>query len=62
MGLRSSSRLSKEADRHSLRRFYRLPGVEDPQPLWASEDKIRPEQIPPCELCRGERKIEFQVR
>ncbi|BGP27466.1 programmed cell death protein 2 [Rhodotorula toruloides] len=50
-----------EREPKQVLRFYRLPGVEDPQPLWASEDKIRPEQVPTCELCRGERKVEFQV-
>lgn len=51
----------EKADHLSSISFYRLPGIEDPQPLWASEDKIRPEQVPTCELCRGERKVEFQV-
>ncbi|PRQ71050.1 Proteophosphoglycan ppg4 [Rhodotorula toruloides] len=50
-----------EREPKQVLRFYRLPGIEDPQPLWASEDKIRPEQVPTCELCRGERKVEFQI-
>lgn len=45
-----------------LRSFYRIPGVDDPQPLWASSKTITPEEIPTCELCRAERKVEFQVR
>ncbi|KAJ8291956.1 hypothetical protein OF846_004739 [Rhodotorula toruloides] len=50
-----------EREPKQVLRFYRLPGIEDPQPLWASENKIRPEQVPTCELCRGERKVEFQI-
>ncbi|GAA5956870.1 hypothetical protein JCM8115_003847 [Rhodotorula mucilaginosa] len=50
-----------EREPKQVLRFYRIPGVEDPQPLWASNRKIGPEEVPPCELCRAERKIEFQI-
>ncbi|GAA5980943.1 hypothetical protein JCM11641_005493 [Rhodosporidiobolus odoratus] len=50
-----------EREPKQVMRFYRLPGVEDPQPLWASSRKIQPSEVPTCELCRGERKIEFQI-
>ncbi|BGP19873.1 hypothetical protein JCM10213v2_008004 [Rhodosporidiobolus nylandii] len=50
-----------EREPKQVLRFYRIPGVEDPQPLWASAQKIRPEEVSTCELCRGERKIEFQI-
>ncbi|GAA6014555.1 hypothetical protein JCM10207_001643 [Rhodosporidiobolus poonsookiae] len=50
-----------EREPKQVLRFYRLPGIDDPQPLWASKDKIRPEQVPTCELCRSERKVEFQI-
>ncbi|GAA6037721.1 hypothetical protein JCM8097_002307 [Rhodosporidiobolus ruineniae] len=50
-----------EREPKQVLRFYRLPGIEDPQPLWASSTKIRPEEVSTCELCRGERKVEFQI-
>ncbi|GAA5990371.1 hypothetical protein JCM10908_007340 [Rhodotorula pacifica] len=50
-----------EREPKQVLRFYRIPGVDDPQPLWASNRKIGPEQVPTCELCRAERKIEFQI-
>ncbi|GAA5888397.1 hypothetical protein JCM6882_008605 [Rhodosporidiobolus microsporus] len=50
-----------EREPKQVLRFYRLPGIDDPQPLWASATKIRPEEVSTCELCRGERKIEFQI-
>ncbi|GAA5827890.1 hypothetical protein JCM11251_007718 [Rhodosporidiobolus azoricus] len=50
-----------EREPKQVLRFYRLPGIDDPQPLWASATKIRSEEVPTCELCRGERKIEFQI-
>ncbi|KAM0747495.1 hypothetical protein T439DRAFT_328733 [Meredithblackwellia eburnea MCA 4105] len=42
-------------------RFYRLPDVEDPEPLWVSSKKLDENQIPPCSICGGVRKIEFQI-
>ncbi|GAA5861960.1 hypothetical protein JCM8547_001539 [Rhodosporidiobolus lusitaniae] len=50
-----------EREPKQVLRFYRLPGIEDPQPLWASATKISSEQVAPCELCRGQRKVEFQI-
>ncbi|GAA5881280.1 hypothetical protein JCM1840_003843 [Sporobolomyces johnsonii] len=50
-----------EREPKQVLRFYRLPEVEDPQPLWASSVKIRPEDVPACELCSGPRQVEFQV-
>ncbi|GJN93790.1 hypothetical protein Rhopal_006848-T1 [Rhodotorula paludigena] len=50
-----------EREPKQVMRFYRIPGVDDPQPLWASSKTITPEEIPTCELCRAERKVEFQV-
>merc|ERR1719487_1191812 len=50
-----------EREPRQVLRFYRIPGIDDPQPLWASHRKITPEQVPTCELCRGERKVEFQI-
>lgn len=44
------------------RRFYRLPGVEQPEPLWISSTKVLPAQVPACPLCGSPRDIEFQVR
>lgn len=46
----------------AISRFYRLPGVEEPEPLWVSSARITPEQVPVCSLCGGRRKVEFQVR
>ncbi|KAK4048399.1 hypothetical protein OIV83_004745 [Microbotryomycetes sp. JL201] len=42
-------------------RFYRLPDVQDPEPLWANESKVSPDDLPACPLCGGPRKIEFQI-
>ncbi|GAA5862083.1 hypothetical protein JCM3774_006167 [Rhodotorula dairenensis] len=50
-----------EREPKQVLRFYRIPGVENPEPLWASNRKIGPEQVPTCELCRAERKVEFQI-
>ncbi|GAA5963445.1 hypothetical protein JCM21900_004646 [Sporobolomyces salmonicolor] len=50
-----------EREPKQVLRFYRLPEVEDPQPLWASSVKVRPEDVPACELCSGPRQVEFQV-
>ncbi|BGP51410.1 hypothetical protein JCM10450v2_007352 [Rhodotorula kratochvilovae] len=50
-----------EREPKQVLRFYRIPGVEDPQPLWASSKTISPSEVPTCELCRSERKVEFQV-
>ncbi|GAA6055021.1 hypothetical protein JCM3770_006698 [Rhodotorula araucariae] len=57
--LQFQERLEREPKQ--VLRFYRIPGVEDPQPLWASSKTISPSEVPPCELCRSERKVEFQV-
>ncbi|KAI5475609.1 programmed cell death protein 2 [Pseudohyphozyma bogoriensis] len=42
-------------------RFYRLPGVEDPEPLWVSSKKVKADETTPCPLCHGPRKVEFQI-
>ncbi|SCV73135.1 BQ2448_7060 [Microbotryum intermedium] len=42
-------------------RFYRLPGVEDPQPLWANNERVTWDQVPPCPLCGAKRQVEFQI-
>ncbi|KAK4704293.1 hypothetical protein P7C70_g1916, partial [Phenoliferia sp. Uapishka_3] len=42
-------------------RFYRLPGVEEPEPLWCSSQHIAPHDVPACSLCGGPRQIEFQI-
>ncbi|KPV72014.1 uncharacterized protein RHOBADRAFT_65678 [Rhodotorula graminis WP1] len=57
--LQFQERLEREPKQ--VLRFYRIPGVDDPQPLWASSKTISPSEVPTCELCRSERKVEFQV-
>lgn len=42
-------------------RFYRLPDVDDPQPLWANDRKIKREDVSDCPVCKGLRQVEFQV-
>lgn len=42
-------------------RFYRLPGVDNPEPLWVSHTKIRSQDVPLCPLCSAPREVEFQV-
>ncbi|KAM0786150.1 hypothetical protein ACM66B_006958 [Microbotryomycetes sp. NB124-2] len=42
-------------------RFYRLPDVDEPEPLWANERKVAREDLAACPLCGGRRQIEFQV-
>ncbi|GAA5839051.1 hypothetical protein JCM9279_002577 [Rhodotorula babjevae] len=57
--LQFQERLEREPKQ--VLRFYRIPGVDEPQPLWASRKTISPSEVPTCELCRSERKVEFQV-
>jgi hypothetical protein len=42
-------------------RFYRLPGIESPAPLWISSDQIESSSIPKCTLCGSSKDVEFQV-
>ncbi|KDE03276.1 hypothetical protein MVLG_06233 [Microbotryum lychnidis-dioicae p1A1 Lamole] len=42
-------------------RFYRLPGEEEPQPLWANKKKVTSDQVQPCSLCGAKRQVEFQI-
>ncbi|GAA5911382.1 uncharacterized protein JCM6883_000076 [Sporobolomyces salmoneus] len=50
-----------EREPRQVLRFYRLPDIETPSPLWTSKKKIDPSSVPPCELCRGPREVEFQI-
>ncbi|GAA5930610.1 uncharacterized protein JCM15063_002413 [Sporobolomyces koalae] len=50
-----------EREPKQVLRFYRLPDVEEPEPLWTSKKKVNASEVPPCELCRGPREIEFQI-
>ncbi|GAA6018811.1 hypothetical protein JCM11491_006872 [Sporobolomyces phaffii] len=51
-----------EREPNQVLRFYRLPDVEAPEPLWTSSKKIDPlVDVPACPLCQGPRQVEFQI-
>ncbi|GAA6062743.1 hypothetical protein JCM10212_000383 [Sporobolomyces blumeae] len=52
-------RIEREPDQ--VLRFYRLPDIDNPEPLWASKDKISPNDVPLCDLCGVPRQVEFQI-
>ncbi|KAK4052334.1 hypothetical protein OIO90_004415 [Microbotryomycetes sp. JL221] len=57
--LRFQERLERLPEQ--VMRFYRLPGVEQPSPLWANATPIAPGDVPSCSLCGSSRQVEFQI-